>query len=69
MSELNKRQLVAVARAMDHMSFEPGAALVKEMDVGRRQIIIREGTAEGRRQGFVAGEVRPRGSSKGPVVA
>lgn len=51
---LNKRQLAAVAKVVDHMTFEPGAVLVKEMDVGRRLIIIREGTAEVIRQGFVA---------------
>lgn len=59
-SGLNKRQLAAVAKVVDHMTFEPGAVLVKEMDVGRRLIIIREGTAEVIRQGFVAGD-----SSKG----
>lgn len=47
---LTKRQLAAVAKLVDHMSFEPGAVLVKENDVGRRLIIIREGTAEVRRQ-------------------
>lgn len=51
---LNKRQLAAVAKLVDHMTFEPGAALVKELDVGRRLIIIREGTAEVRRQGSKA---------------
>ncbi|HSP28981.1 MAG TPA: cyclic nucleotide-binding domain-containing protein [Ilumatobacteraceae bacterium] len=55
-SGLNKRQLAAVAKVVDHMTFEPGAVLVKEMDVGRRLIIIREGTAEVIRQGFVAGD-------------
>ena len=58
---LNKRQLAAVAKVVDHMTFEPGAVLVKEMDVGRRLIIIREGTAEVIRQGFVA----PGDSAKG----
>lgn len=51
---LNKRQLAAVAKLIDHVTFEPGAELVKELDVGRRLIIIREGTAEVRRQGSVA---------------
>ncbi len=50
---LTKRQLVAVAKVVDHMSFSPGAVVVKELDVGRRLIIIREGTAEVRRQGVV----------------
>ena len=58
---LNKRQLAAVAKVVDHVTFEPGAVLVKEMDVGRRLIIIREGTAEVIRQGFVA----PGGSGTG----
>ena len=46
---LTKRQLAAVAKLVDHASFGPGDVLVKEMDVGRRLIIIREGTAEVRR--------------------
>jgi CRP-like cAMP-binding protein len=46
---LTKRQLASVAKVVDHMTFEPGAVLVKEMDVGRRLIIIREGTADVRR--------------------
>jgi CRP-like cAMP-binding protein len=53
---LTKRQLAAVAKLVDHMSFDPGAVLVKELDVGRRLIIIRSGTAEVRRQVFVAPE-------------
>ena len=53
---LTKRQLGAVAKLVDHVSFDPGAVLVKELDVGRRLIIIRTGTAEVRRQVFVAGE-------------
>jgi len=52
-SGLTKRQLTAVAKLVDHMSFEPGAVLVKEMEVGHRLIIIREGTAEVRRRGNV----------------
>ena len=58
---LNKRQLAAVAKVVDHVTFEPGAVLVKEMDVGRRLIIIREGTAEVIRHGFVD----PGGSAPG----
>jgi len=53
---LTKRQLAAVAKLVDHVSFEPGAVLVKELDVGRRLIIIRTGTAEVRRQVFFAPE-------------
>lgn len=55
-SGLTKRQLAAVAKLVDHMSFGPGAVLVEEMDVGRRLIIIREGTAEVRRRGLVGRE-------------
>jgi CRP/FNR family cyclic AMP-dependent transcriptional regulator len=54
-SGLTKRQRIAVAKVVDHINFGPGAVLVKEMDVGRRLIIIRQGTAEVRRQGVVAG--------------
>lgn len=53
---LSKRQLAAVAKLVDHVDFEPGAFLVKELDVGRRLIIIRTGTAEVRRQVLVAPE-------------
>jgi CRP/FNR family transcriptional regulator, cyclic AMP receptor protein len=53
-SGLTKRQLHAVAKVVDHMSFAPGAVLVKELDRGRRLIIIRQGTAEVCRQGVVA---------------
>jgi len=67
-SGLTKRQLVAVAKVVDHINFGPGAVLVKEMDVGRRLIIIRQGTAEVRRQGVVAGngakEIADRGSRR-----
>lgn len=63
---LNKRQLAAVAKLVDHMSFAPGAVLVKEMDVGRRLIIIREGTAEVSRQGFVALDGPATGVEPGP---
>jgi signal-transduction protein with cAMP-binding, CBS, and nucleotidyltransferase domain len=52
-SGLTKRQLAAVAKVVDHLSFEPGAVLVKEMEVGQRLIVIREGTAEVTRQGIV----------------
>lgn len=52
-SGLTKRQLVAVAKVVDHISFAPGTVLVKELDVGRRLIVIRQGTAEVRRQGVV----------------
>jgi CRP/FNR family cyclic AMP-dependent transcriptional regulator len=54
-SGLTKRQLAAVAKVVDHISFDPGDVLVKELDVGRRLIIIRQGTAEVRRQGVAVG--------------
>jgi CRP/FNR family cyclic AMP-dependent transcriptional regulator len=60
-SGLSRRQLAAVAKLVDHVSFEPGAVIVKELDVGHRLIVIREGTAEVVRRGIVAGE----GSSDG----
>ena len=62
---LTKRQLTAVAKLVDHVSFEPGAVLVKEHEVGRRLIIIREGTAEIRRQRIVAPEVPADGTEQG----
>jgi len=60
-SGLTKRQLAAVAKLVDHMSFEPGAILVKEMEVGQRLIVIREGTAEVSRRGTVR-----EGAATGP---
>lgn len=50
---LTKRQLGAVAKVVDHVSFKAGDVLVKEMEVGQRLIVIREGTAEVTRQGVV----------------
>ena len=63
-SGLTKRQLAAVAKLVDHMSFGPGAVLVEEMDVGRRLIIIREGTAEVRRRGLVGREPTAKGTEQ-----
>ena len=54
-SGLTKKQLTAVAKVVDHESFEPGALLVKEMEVGVRLIVIREGTAGVTRRGVVKG--------------
>jgi CRP/FNR family transcriptional regulator, cyclic AMP receptor protein len=56
---LTKRQHGAVAKLVDHMTFRPGEALVKEMDVGRRLIVIREGTAAVLRQGQRVATVGP----------
>ncbi len=64
-SGLTKRQLGAVAKLVDHMSFEPGAVLVQELDVGRRLTIIREGTAGVIRRGAVAGEGSAKGIEQG----
>lgn len=47
---LTKRQLNAIAKLVDHVSFKPGDVLVKELEVGRRLIVIQEGTAEVRRR-------------------
>jgi len=52
---LTKRQLVAVAKLVDHVHFETGSVLVKEMDVGRRLIIVRAGTAAVTRRGVRTG--------------
>lgn len=64
-SGLSKRQLSAVAKLVDHVSFEPGAIIVKELDVGTRLIMIREGTAEVLRRGIVAGESPSDGIRQG----
>jgi hypothetical protein len=66
---LNKRQLAAVAKVVDHMTFEPGAELVKELEVGRRLIVIREGTAQVRRQGSVGAGGSTEGMEQVPVGA
>lgn len=55
-SGLTQRQLSAVAKVVDHESFEPGDVLVKELEVGVRLIVIREGTAGVTRRGAVAGK-------------
>ena len=64
---LTKRQLTAVAKLVDHVSFGTGSVLVKEMDVGRRLIIISEGTAAVMLGGAVARDEQDTGSEK--VVA
>ena len=64
-SGLTKRQLTAVAKLVDHMSFQPGAVIVKELDVGRRLVIIRQGTAEVVRRGSVAREGSSDGIQRG----
>src|SRR5690606_16360457 len=48
---LTNRQLTAVAKVVDHLSVGAGEVLVKEQDFGTRLLIIRQGTAEVRRQG------------------
>lgn len=53
---LTKRQLTAVAKAVDHVTFDPGKALVKELDAVQRLLIIREGTAAVMRRGYVRSE-------------
>jgi len=62
---LTKRQLTAVAKLVDHASFEPGTLLVKEMTVGQRLLIIREGTAGVTRQGVVPAKDAGRGVEPG----
>jgi CRP-like cAMP-binding protein len=64
-SGLTKRQLGAVAKLVDHVSFDPGAVLVQELDVGRRLIIIREGTAGVIRRGAVAADGSATGIEQG----
>lgn len=53
---LTKRQLGAVAKAVDHASFEPGAELLTEREEVHRLLVIRRGTAAVTRRGVVAGE-------------
>ena len=62
---LTKRQLSTVAKAVDHMSFEPGTALVKELQIGQRLIIILSGTAEVTRRGIVARDGATGGIQQG----
>ena len=66
-SGLTKRQLAAVAKLVDHVSFEPGGVLVKEMEVGQRLIVIRTGTAEVRRRGVVARSGAEKGVEQGAI--
>lgn len=53
---LPKRQLTAVAKLVDLMSFEPGKVLVKELGSVQRLLVIREGTAAVTRQWIVRTE-------------
>jgi CRP/FNR family cyclic AMP-dependent transcriptional regulator len=62
---LTKRQMTAVAKEVSHASFEPGAVLVKEMEIGEKLIIIRSGTAEVTRRGIVAREGPAKGIEQG----
>jgi CRP-like cAMP-binding protein len=64
-SGLTKRQLSAVAAAAEDASFEPGAVLVKELQVGQRLIVIREGTAKVLREGIVTLEGSQQAIAKG----
>ena len=64
-SGLTKRQLTTVAKVVDHASFQAGDVLVKELEVGQRLIIIREGTAEVRRRGVVARKGAVTGAEQG----
>ena len=52
-SGLTKKQLTAVAKEVDHVSFEPGEVLINELEPGVRLIVIRVGTAEVTRRGVV----------------
>ena len=63
-SGLTKRELALVAKLVDHVSFPPGTVIVKELDVGRRLVVIREGTAQVVRRG-IAGEGSPAGIQQG----
>jgi len=50
---LTKRQLTAVAKVVAHVTFKPGAVLLRELRPGQRLIIIRSGVAAVTRQGVV----------------
>lgn len=52
-SALNKRQLAAVAKVAENVTFEPGALIIKELDVGHRLVVILDGTANVLRKGVV----------------
>lgn len=64
-SGLTQRQLSAVAKVVDHESFEPGDLLVKELEVGVRLIVIREGTAGVTRRGAVVGKGADKSLAQG----
>lgn len=64
-SGLTKRQLGALSKVVSHTTFKPGAALVQERRVGLQLIIIRSGTAEVTRCGFVAREGTTGGVQEG----
>jgi len=64
-SELTKRQLTAVAKVVAHMTFKPGAVLLRELRPGQRLIIIRSGTAAVTRHGVVARDDAAGGIQEG----
>jgi CRP/FNR family cyclic AMP-dependent transcriptional regulator len=64
-SGLTKRQLSGLAKVVTHMTFEPGAVLLKELRQGQRLIIIRSGTAAVTRQGIVGREGTTGGIQQG----
>lgn len=62
---LTKGQLAAVAKLVDHESFEPGAVLVAEAKDGVRLIVIRSGTAAVTRGGDASHEDAEGGAGPG----
>ncbi len=66
-SGLTKRQLSGLTRVVTHMTFEPGAVLLKELRHGQRLIIIRSGTAAVTRQGIIVREGTTGGIQQGQL--
>jgi CRP/FNR family cyclic AMP-dependent transcriptional regulator len=52
-SGLTKRQLAAIAKVVDHQTFQPGDVLIREQQDVQRLIIIRSGVAAVTRRGMI----------------
>lgn len=56
--DLSKRQLDAIAKACSEHVYEPGEALVKQLDHGQQMVILSSGKAKVVRSGRTIGHVK-----------
>jgi CRP/FNR family transcriptional regulator, cyclic AMP receptor protein len=58
-ANLTRRQLKAAAKVCHSVEYEPGAVMMKELDVGQHLVVITSGTAKVTRGGRTLATVRP----------